>query len=86
MRPHGRDVIHTSRPEALGVCDNCGTLYNLHRLKWQWDWAGPRLVNKKLRVCKSCMDRPQQQLRTTLITADPVPVYDPRPESLTVSD
>jgi hypothetical protein len=52
--------------------------YNHYRLRWQMDWAGASLVNKRLLVCDTCYDEPQQQLRAIVIPADPVPVINPR--------
>lgn len=80
MRYHGRARISASRPQALAICERCGFLTNLVRLRYQFDWAGPQMVNRRRRVCSTCYDEPQEQLRTTLISADPVPVKDPRPE------
>ena len=86
MRPHGRARISSSDPRALGICDRCGFQYNLRSLRYQYDWAGPQMINKQLRVCHVCYDEPQEQLRTTLITADPPPVVNPRPENFAVAD
>jgi len=32
-------------------------------------------------VCKSCLDVPQEQLRTIILPPDPVPISNPRPEN-----
>jgi hypothetical protein len=42
------------------------------------DWAGASLINKRLLVCNTCYDEPQQQLRAIVIPADPVPIMNPR--------
>ena len=81
MRPHGRAFISARSPRALGVCDRCGALYNLNALQWQYEWAGTKLQNFRLLVCKSCLDVPQEQLRTIVLPPDPVPVMNPRPEA-----
>ena len=78
MRPHGRAQVSSRNPRAFGICDRCGFLYNHDRLKWQMDWAGASLINKKLLVCSTCYDVPQQQLRAIIIPADPVPIMNPR--------
>lgn len=80
MRQHGRASINARSPKALGVCDRCGALYNLNALQWQFEWAGTKLQNLRLLVCKSCLDVPQEQLRTIVLPPDPVPVMNPRPE------
>jgi hypothetical protein len=45
------------------------------------DWAGPGLINKRLLVCRRCLDTPQDQLRSILIPADPIPILNPRPQN-----
>jgi len=79
MRPHGRARIDARRPVALAVCDRCQFLFNHSDLQWQMEWRGPKLQNIRLLVCQSCYDTPQEQLRTIILPADPVPVMYPRP-------
>jgi len=74
----GRARTSPSSPRAHAICDRCGFRYNHYQLKWQFDWAGASLVNKRLLVCDRCYDEPQQQLRTIAIPADPVPIQNPR--------
>lgn len=86
MSLHGRAHIDARDPRALGVCDRCGTLYNHHQLRWQHDWRGPRMQNLRILVCQSCYDAPQQSgQRTIILSADPVPIMNARPEAY-VSD
>jgi hypothetical protein len=56
-------------------------LYNHVDLQWQYDWAGASLINKRMLVCRPCLDTPQQQLRAIILPADPVPVINPRVEA-----
>jgi hypothetical protein len=49
-------------------------------LRWQYDWAGASLINKRILVCNTCYDTPQEQLRAIIIPADPVPIVNPRVE------
>ena len=87
MRPHGRAQISARAPRALGVCQRCGFLYNLDRLRWQWDWKfGPRLFNLRIKVCTSCLDIPQESGRTIVLPADPIPVAFPLPEDYAGAD
>ena len=81
MRPHGRAKVSTRNPEAFGICDNCGFLYNLNELRFQFQWAGNKLVNLRQLVCRRCNDIPQTQLRAIIIPADPMPVMNPRPQN-----
>ena len=78
MRPHGRARVSARNPRAFGICDRCGFLYNHDRLQWQYDWAGASLINKRMLVCNTCLDVPQQQLRAIVIPADPIPIQNPR--------
>lgn len=78
MRPHGRARVSSRNPNAFGICDRCGFLYNHNRLQWQFDWAGASLINKRILVCNTCNDVPQQQLRAIVVPADPVPIQNPR--------
>ena len=78
MRPHGRARVSSRNPRAFAICDRCGFLMNHDRLSWQFDWAGASLINKRILVCETCNDVPQQQLRAIVLPADPVPIMNPR--------
>lgn len=86
MRPHGRQSISARRPEAGAVCDRCGFRYAHNQLSWQFDWMGPRIQNKRILVCPSCIDIPQDQLRDIILPPDPVAILNPRPEDYTGAD
>ena len=78
MRPHGRARVSARNPQAFGICDRCGILYNHNQLQWQFDWAGASLINKRILVCDTCNDEPQNQLRAIVLPADPMPILNPR--------
>ena len=78
MRAHGRARVSSKNPRAFGICDRCGMLYNHIDLRWQYDWAGASLINKRILVCAGCEDTPQEQLRAIVLPADPVPIINPR--------
>jgi hypothetical protein len=87
MRPHGNASISARSPRALGVCQRCQFIYNLDELQWQWDWqGGPRLKNLRLKVCRTCLDVPQENGRTIVLPPDPVPVLYPLPEDYVGAD
>lgn len=86
MRPHGRARVSARNPQAFGICDRCGFLYNHNRLSWQFDWAGASLINKRILVCDTCNDTPQQQLRSIVIPADPVPIQNPRTQDYATAE
>lgn len=77
----GRAKTDAKNPRAFGVCDRCALWYNHDTLSWQMDWAGASLINKRMLVCRTCYDEPQQQLRAIVVPADPVPIQNPRVES-----
>lgn len=86
-RPHGRAQVNPVAPRAFGTCDRCGMLYNLNDLAWQHQWRGNKLMNIWLRVCTlTCLDNPSDFLRPIKLPADPVPVYQPRPEPYTADE
>lgn len=76
----GRARTSPRDPRAFAVCDRCAIWYNHHQLRWQFDWAGASLINKRMLVCDTCYDEPQNQLRAIIIPADPVPIVQPRTE------
>ena len=76
----GRARTSSRNPRAFGVCDRCAIWYNHNQLRWQFDWAGASLINKRILVCDTCYDTPQNQLRAIILPADPVPVVNPRTE------
>lgn len=85
-RPHGRATVNARNPEAFGSCDRCGFLFNLNDLNWQFQWTGSQLTNLGILVCRTCEDVPQQQLRSLTLPADPMPVYNPRPEYYAIDE
>lgn len=74
----GRAKVSSRDPQAAGVCDNCGFIYQLTELRWQMQWSGNKLVNLRQLVCRRCNDIPQTQLRAIVLPADPMPVLNPR--------
>lgn len=77
----GRARTSSRNPQAHAICDRCGMRHNHVDLQWQNDWAGATVVNKRLLVCRRCLDAMQAQLRSITLPADPPPVLNPRPET-----
>jgi hypothetical protein len=73
------DIGSIRRPRPFGVCDRCGFVYNRDALKFQYDWAGLKEMNKGVLVCRKCMDSSQPQLKSITIPTDPVAIMNPRP-------
>jgi hypothetical protein len=76
----GRARTDARNPRAFAICDRCALWYNHYQLSWQYDWAGAALINKRILVCNTCYDTPQEQLRAIIVPADPVPIVNPRVE------
>lgn len=82
----GRARTSARAPQAHAICDRCGFRFNHVDLSWQFDWRGAALQNLRILVCKRCLDEPQQQLRSIVVPADPVPIQNPRVEYFVSSE
>lgn len=80
MRParFGQARFNVRYPSAIGVCDICEDAYNLDSLRKQRQWRGNSLEETGFLVCRNCDDVPQDQYRSPLLPADPVPRSNPR--------
>lgn len=76
----GRARTNASNPQAFAVCDRCGIWYNHVDLKFQYEWRGATLQNIQVLICRECYDTPQENVRSIVVPADPVPIAFPRPE------
>lgn len=85
-RFHGQAVVNPSAPRSFAVCDRCSRWFNIDKLGWQFQWAGPNLQNLRLLVCPSCMDVPQPQLKPRILPPDPMPTLNARPENFLIDD
>lgn len=74
----GRARTSSRSPQAHAICDRCGFRYNHVALRFQYEWAGAALYNTQMLVCQRCLDVPQQQLRSVILPADPMPIPNPR--------
>lgn len=84
-RSHGHTRVNSRFPQAAGVCDRCGRMWNHKDLSFQFDWRGEQLFNLRILVCQPCYDTPQEQLRARILSPDPLPIYNARPEPFTVT-
>ena len=75
----GRARISVRSPAALAECDRCAMWWKRVNLIHQMQWAGNKLMDTGLLVCRECLDVPQEQFRTLILPADPMPVPNPRP-------
>ena len=79
-RFHGRANVNPNNPRAFARCDRCGFIYNHNQLRFQFDFRGPQLQNLRFLVCDVCYDKPQAQLKPIILTQDPMPIINARPE------
>jgi hypothetical protein len=63
----------------MGECDQCSGWVNHADMLHQMQWAGNKLIDTGLLVCKSCLDKPQDQYRSIILPPDPRPIVNPRP-------
>jgi len=75
----GRARVNPRSPQAAGQCDRCSFLFPHSHLRWQIDYSGAGLYNKRILVCENCYDTPQQQLKVIVIPPDPMPILNARP-------
>jgi hypothetical protein len=83
-RPHDRAEVDADNPRGWARCGRCYCLTNHYKLRWQFRFAGPRLINTNLLVCENCLDIPNPQERTIVIPPDPVPIKNARPSDTSV--
>lgn len=88
-RPHPKwaDVDPDNlRGLAWSTSDRSGFVTNHKKMRWQYQWAGPQLINTRILVDASELDVPQEQLRSIVIPADPDPLFNARPEPYTIDE
>jgi hypothetical protein len=78
-RPKGKYVrVDFNNPQAVGICDYSGFVFNRCDLQQQMEWRGDRLVWTGFYVAKRFMDKPNEQLRPPVLMPDPIPILWPR--------
>lgn len=55
-------------------------------MRWQYDWAGTDLINKRILVSVDELDEPQRQLGTVILPPDPTPIMNARPEPYDIDE
>jgi hypothetical protein len=82
----GRAKTSPRNPRAHAICDRCGFRYNRIDLSFQMDYRGSTLQSLNILVCRPCTDVPNQQRRSIVVPADPMPVINPRVQDFGVAD
>ena len=82
MRRHPRRAeVNPNHPQGWASSDRNGHVGNLAKMKWQHDWQGAKIINKRILVHEDELDIPQRQLGVLIIPPDPLPLMNARPES-----
>lgn len=87
MRPHPRRArTNATAPEAWGTCDRSGFVANQRDLRWQYEYSGTQLINKRVLVAPDMLDIPNRQLGTIILPPDPVSIQNARPEPYPIDE
>src|SRR6185369_280760 len=88
MRKHPRRAqVDPSWPQGWASSDRNGHVGNLADMRWQYDWAGPKIINKKILIHEDELDEPQRQLGSPAILGpDPPPLINARPEQYALDE
>ncbi len=87
MRRHPRRTeTDSGNPQAWGTCDRSGFVAQQRNLRWQYEWSGTQLVNRRFLVAPDMYDEPQRQLGTIIIPPDPLPIMTARPEAYNIEE
>jgi hypothetical protein len=86
-RPHPKKARTNPRsPRGWSTCMRCGFVTNLYKLENQSDWRGLRLMPLNIFVCDVCLDEPQRQLGTIILSPDPLPLPGALPEPYAIDE
>lgn len=86
-RPHPRNAAVNQRsPRAWATSDRSGFVGNQENMKWQFQWAGSKLINLNQLVYPWEYDEPQRQLGTLIMPPDPTTIRNARPEQYYVDE
>ena len=86
-RPHPSGARTNPRsPRGWSTCQRCGFIFNLENLRDQLQWRGLQLMSINLQVCRGCLDVPQRQLGTIILSADPPPLPGALPEPYAIDE
>lgn len=59
---------------------------NQENLVWQHEWAGLKLINKRILVHRDEYDQPNRQLGAIILPPDPPPIMNARPEQYAIDE
>ncbi len=85
LRPR-RARVDPRQPAEWATSDRNGMIGQQVKLKWQYDWNGNTLKNKRILIHEDELDKPQRQLGNLVLPADPVPIHNPRVEQYLIDE
>jgi hypothetical protein len=86
-RPHPKGARTNPRsPRGWSTCQRCGFVFNLHKLQTQNEWRGLKLMPINISVDHKCLDEPQRQLGTIILSPDPLPLPGALPEPYAIDE
>lgn len=87
MRRHPKHArTDPSSPRGWSTCDRSGFVGNAENLRDQVQWSGLRLHSLNLLVLPQYLDIPQRQIGTIILSPDPVPLANARPENYPIDE
>ena len=79
--------VDPDSPRAWGTCDRCGMIWQLDQLQWQMAYQGSQTPqNTRFLVCPKHLDPLNEQDSPNLLSPDPLPVFNSRPEPYTLDE
>lgn len=78
--PHNlRAPVDMMKPRPVGISDFSGFMFYLDEMVWVFQYAGNRLVNRRMLVGPTEVDLPAPFLQTYVFGPEPAPLPDARP-------
>lgn len=86
-RPHPKHSrTDPTSPSGWATCDRSGFVGQSRDLVNQYDWRGLKLMPTNVRVLPQYLDKPQRQLGTIILSPDPLPLQNARPEQYPIDE
>lgn len=86
-RPHPKRArTNPSSPRAWATCMRSGFVGQAEDLEEQFEWRGLKLLSTGTLALPAYIDKPQRQLGTYILSQDPVPIVNARPEQYPIDE
>lgn len=86
-RPHPKHARTNPRsPRGWATDEKSGFIGNQEDMQLQYEWRGLRLMPTGIRTLRQYLDKPQRQLGTIILSPDPVPLQNARPEQYPIDE